>query len=312
MGLTLHLAGRQVVIPAPPAITTGFNQTMDYISTNLSLQPESFTIKQDNGIIIPLPSLLVRWFIPGVGNTRTWTRFSQFAIFGMAILAAYGATAWYKREIASPYKRSWKRKAPIPQQENQHFKNSPYQLVAASFRSSWPWLIVIGLALFEVWWKPMPTHVPFTHRPVDVWLRRQPSHNVVTQSLWPHDYCDNLNERRQPDADAIIQYPLDSSFNGSQFIYIRTHCKPIVHAYGNPFGFMFGRRHPELLTFPDAASLALLNRWRVRYVLIETEGPGTGTSKKLLEQVALVPCLRPATVEGSVHVFELGNCANEP
>jgi hypothetical protein len=106
----------------------------------------------------------------------------------------------------------------------------------------------------------------------------------------------------------MIQYPLDSSFNGSQFIYARTHCKPIVHAYGNPFGFMLGRRHPELLTFPDAASLALLNRWQVRYVLIETAGPGAETAQELLEQVAAVPCLHSVTVQNSIHVFELLNC----
>lgn len=71
---------------------------------------------------------------------------------------------------------------------------------------------------------------------------------------------------------------------------------------------MLGRRHPELLTFPDAASLALLNRWQVRYVLIETEGPGTDTAQDLLKQVTTVPCLHPITVQDSIHVFELFDC----
>jgi hypothetical protein len=330
LGLTLHLAGRQVVIPAPPAITVAFNQAMNYISMNLSLQREPFTIGQDTGILIPMPSLLVRWFVPGVGNTRTWTRFGQFAIFGLTILAAYGAAAWHAQRSKIVDSR-WKiedgrskykqRSSTIhntliprgyPFGTGTRPQSTIYYLLSTIRNppSTAAWLIVLGLALFEVWWKPMPTHPPVTGRPVDVWLRQQPSHNVVTPSLWPGEYCNNLTARRQPDGDAIIQYPLDSGFNGSQFIYTRTHCKPIVHAYGNPFGFMLGRRHPELLTFPDAASLALLSRWQVRYVLIETAGPGTSTSKELLEQVARAPCLRPATVQGSVHVFELVNCLN--
>jgi hypothetical protein len=154
----------------------------------------------------------------------------------------------------------------------------------------------------------MPTHRPFTERPVDIWLRQQASYNPLPRSPWPGDYCNHSNSRRQPDNDALIQYPLESGFNGVQFIYTRAHCKPIVHGYGNPFGFMLGRRHPELLSFPDAASLALLSRWQVRYVLIETEGPGTSGAAGLLKKVAATPCLRPATIQGSIHVFVLDDC----
>ncbi len=305
LGLTLHLAGRQVVIPASSAVVARFNEAMNDISMNLSLQREPFTLAEDSGLVIPLPSLLIRWFVPAVGNTRTWTRFGQFAIFGMAILAAYGAAAWHKREIAGNRQNRKQKSKPEERPSSQPFIQSPI----SNLQSAWPWLIVIGLALFEVWWKPMPTHRPFTERPVDVWLRQQPSQNVEAQVSWHGNYCNNLTSRRHPDGDAIIQYPLDSSFNGSQFIYTQTHCKPIVHAYGNPFGFMLGRRHPDLLTFPDAASLALLSRWHVRYVLIETEGPGADTDQKLLKQVVTVSCLHPVTIQGSVHVFELVHCA---
>lgn len=260
LGPTLHLTGRQIVIPTPPVVAAIYNQAMNYISTHLALQPEPFSIGQDTGILVPLPALLLRWFAPGFGSARTWTRMGQFAIFGTAILAAYGAAAWHQREIARP-----KSKRP----------------------GYWAWLILIGLALFELWWKPMPTHPPSIERPVDVWLRRQPGH------------------------DALIQYPLESSFNGVQFIYTRAHGKPIVHGYGNFFGFMFGRRNPELLTFPDSANLATLSRWRVRYVLIETIGPGTGDAQELLQKVTAVPCLHPATVQGSIYVFELVHCVDK-
>ncbi|HXV42679.1 MAG TPA: hypothetical protein VEC96_06420, partial [Anaerolineae bacterium] len=280
MGPTLHLAGRQVIIPAPQAIVDGYNDAMNYISENLSLQREPFTIGRDTGLTVPLPALLLRWFAPMLGSVRTWSRFGQFAIFGFAILAAYGAAAWYNREIARP--RRQKRQTADGRPNSSHLR-APLSIL----HSNWPWLILIALALFELWWKPMPTHPPFTERPVDVWLRQQPGH------------------------EAIIQYPLDSSFNGVQFIYTRAHGKPIVHAYGNPFGFMLGRRHPELLIFPAPESLEQLSQWGVRYVLIETAGPGTDATPELLKQIAAVPCLHPVTVQGSIHVFELVGCGDK-
>lgn len=264
-GLTFHLAGRQVVVPTPSAITTTYNEVMNYLSTH-SLQSEPFSIGQDTGIIVPLPALLLRWFVPGIGNIRTWVRFGQFVIFGCAVLAGYGAAAWYQREIASAHRAARRQ----------------------SVLSYLPWLIVIGLTLFELWWTPMPTHSPLKERPVDVWLHQQPG------------------------SEPIIQYPLESSFNGVQFIYTQAHGKPIVHGYGVLFGFMFGRRHPELLTFPDTASLARLHQWGVRYILIETTGPGTTNgSQELLKQVASQACLHPATVQGSIHVFELASPCSE-
>lgn len=278
LGPTLHLAGRQVVIPTSPAIAAGYNQAMDYISSNLAIKPEPFTLAQENGILIPLPALFLRWFVPGLDNARTWTRFGQFVIFGTAILAAYGIVAWYKGEIAPS---SQKRKVKI---EKRIGKKGFLSRFTFYLSSAWPWLLIISLALFELWWKPMPTSLPATERPVDAWLRQQPGQN------------------------ALIQYPLESSFNGVQFIYARAHNKPIAHGYGNFFGFMFGRRNPELLTFPAPASLTKLSQWQIRYILIETKGPGTDTSQELLQQVAGVACLHPATVQDSIYVFELVNC----
>lgn len=272
LGPTLHLAGRQLMIPVSPEFAATYNQVMNYISSHLALKPEPFTLAHETGILIPLPALFFRWFVPGLDNARTWTRFGQFAIFGIAILAAYGASAWYQREIAPPSSSRSR------DTEGKESKNR--------LSSTWPWLILIALALFELWWKPMPTSLPSTERPVDVWLRQQPGR------------------------EALIQYPLESSFNGVQFIYTRAHGKPIAHAYGNLFGFMFGRRHPELLTFPAPASLATLTRWDVHYVLIETQGPGTDTAQALLQQVSTVPCLQPITIQGTIHVFELIGCDN--
>ena len=258
-GLTFHLVGRQVVIPAPRPVVKTVNQMLNVISLHYAFEPEPFTIGRDDGLVIPMPSLFLRWFVPVLGKMRTWTRFGVIALFGMSILAALGAATWHRREI-------------LPG--------------SSAARQRLAWLVVLSLTLFELWWTPCPMVTPDLERPVDRWLRRQPGD------------------------DAIIEYPLVNSFNGQQLIYTRAHNKPIVHGYGLFLGFMMGRRHPELLTFPDAANLNRLSEWRVRYVLIDTRGPGAGEAQQLLKKVSTVPCLHPTTVQGSVHVFELVNCVS--
>lgn len=255
-GLTLHLVGRQVVIPAPQAVVDGFNETLNDISLNYSRNREPFTIGRPDGLVVPLPALLLRWFAPVFGQTRTWTRFGFVVLVAIAVIAALGAAAWHRRDLA------W---------------YSPNQRRAA-------WLLVLGLALFELWWLPSPMATPVLERPVDRWLRQQPGR------------------------DALIQYPLNSSFSSEQLIYSRAHGKPMVQAYGTFFGFMLGRRHPELMVFPEPDSLQQLSEWGVRYVLLETRGPGTEDAPELLQQIAGIPCLRPLTVQDSVYVFELVDC----
>jgi hypothetical protein len=256
-GLTLHLAGRQIVIPASPAVVERVNQIFSTISTRYALTPEPFTLAREDGLIIPLPALLLRWFVPVLGSLRTWTRFGGIALFGAAVLAALGATAWHRREIQPKATRRQQQAA---------------------------WGVVISLALFELWWAPLSMITPVLARPVDNWLAAQPGH------------------------EAIIEYPLNSSFNGQQLVYTRAHGRPIVHGYGLFLGFMFGRHHPELLEFPTPAAIRRLADWRVRYVLIETAPPYTAEVNNLLTAVSRESCLQPRTVQGTVYVFELVGC----
>jgi hypothetical protein len=256
-GLTLHLLGRQIVIPAPTSLVERFNGVLNTISEDYTLRGEPFTIGRENGLVVPMPALLLRWFGPGLGQMRTWTRFGIVALFGVAVLAALGAAAWHKREILPKY-------AP------------PGQRAA--------WLAAIGLTLFELWWAPIQPITPTLQRPVDGWLAGQ------------------------PEIFAIMEYPLTHALTAEQLIYTRAHRKPIIHGYATYFSFVFSRRHPELLSFPSAAALQQLAGWDVRYVLIDTDGPGAEEARALLSEVAAVSCLHPATVQGSVHVFELVDC----
>jgi hypothetical protein len=257
LGLTLHLAGRQVVLPWFPSFTKLANHTLDVVSLNYARDPEPFTIGQDDGLVVPMPALFLRWFVPIIGKIRTWTRFGGIALFGMAILAALGAAAWHRREI---------------------------QPTKSLFVQQVSWLAVVGLALFELWWAPIMMVTPVLERPVDVWLRQQ------------------------PDEGAIIEYPLLGSFTANQLNYTRAHGRPIVQGYALFLGFMFGRRHPELLRFPEEASLNQLAKWHVRYVLIETAPPYTAEAEALLTEVDQQSCLQPRTVQGTVYVFELIDC----
>ncbi len=144
LGLTLHIVrGNRLVIPAPSPVARGWYWTLDFISRRLSLLHEPFTLRSPGGLTIPMPVLLLRWFVPVVGKMRTWARWGIAALMGMSIVAGAGALDWYRREIA-PNRSALGR-----------------QLA---------WSIVILAALLELWWTPPRPHDPYPARPVDLWL----------------------------------------------------------------------------------------------------------------------------------------------
>ncbi len=256
-GLTLHLGGRQIVLPAPPPVVDRVNDLFNRISLNYALDAQPFTIGREDGLVIPMPALLLRWFVPVLGKIRTWTRFGFIAVFGMAILAGLGAAAWHRREI------------------------KPNRSATAGRLA---WLIVITVALFELWWRPVPMMAPVFERPVDQWLHSQPGD--------------------QP----IIEYPLGSAFDGQQLVYTRAHGKPILHGYATYFSFAFSRQHPELLDFPDPPALQKLTDLGARFVLVETARPYTKEANAILADIDQNSCLQQRTVQGTVYVFELVGC----
>ncbi|RMG95396.1 MAG: hypothetical protein D6706_12095 [Chloroflexi bacterium] len=153
-GLTLHLAGRQIVIPAPQSVVAVFNKTLNTIAQHYSLVHEPFTLGQANGVVIPLPALFLRWFVPIIGKLRTWTRFGVIALLGVSVLAALGSAAWERREL----------------------KVGPL-----STKRQIAWAVVIGLTLFELWWQTPSMHAPPSPRLVDTWLAAQPGQFVIME-----------------------------------------------------------------------------------------------------------------------------------
>lgn len=256
-GLTFHLAGRQVAIPAPQPVAAAFNKTLNTVAQHYSLVREPFTLGREDGLVIPMPALLLRWFVPVIGKLRTWTRFGVVALFGVSVLAALGAAAWERRELL-PGSSATKRRV--------------------------AWTIVVGLALFELWWQPPAMRAPPSPRPVDGWLASRPGQFV------------------------IMEYPLESAFNPRQMLYARAHGKKIVHGYTTFLSFLFSRRHPEMVNFPNPAALAQLSDWQVRYLLVETAPPYDDAARAILNKISQESCLQKRTVQGTVYVFELVGC----
>jgi hypothetical protein len=152
MGLTLHIAGRQVAVPAPAAVVATANQLYNEVSLNYGLSREPFTISREDGVVVPLPALLLRWFVPVLGKMRAWTRLGIIVLLGIAMLAAIGAATWQQRELTTQSRRRI------------------------------GWLVIGALLLFELWWAPLPVVTArLNGRPVDDWLAVQPGQGAIIE-----------------------------------------------------------------------------------------------------------------------------------
>jgi len=155
MGLTFHLIrGVRVTIPAPAPVTTAWNGLLNFVALRVSLLHEPFVLGAPDGLVIPMPALLVRWFVPMVGRMRTWTRWGIAALVGATVLAGQGAMTWYHREIAPRRSHLGRQMA---------------------------WTLAVGVALVELWWCPPVPHDPSPVRPVDIWLRLQEPTGAIIQ-----------------------------------------------------------------------------------------------------------------------------------
>jgi hypothetical protein len=159
MGMTLHLSvGLPIALPVPEEIATLFNNLMGWFSEQASLLQEPFSLARKSSITVPLPGLLLRWFVPGMGSMRSWGRFAVVATLGLAVLAGLGLDSWYRREIlkGSISSRAARRKL---------------------------WLatsVCAASVLFEFWTGPQPL-VRVEPRPVDTWLAQQPGKFAIMQ-----------------------------------------------------------------------------------------------------------------------------------
>ena len=216
-GPSFHLLpGWALKLPLPVSWVTGLSSALTWLGEH-SLAREPFTLSLDGGMVIPLPALIVRWFVPAAVGMRSWARFAFFATLGVAALAALGLNV-VKHETVSRNQAIWHRRLPA---------------VVASL-----------LVLFEFYTGPQAL-AQVKPRPVDEWLAQQPGEFT------------------------IVQMPLNVALSGPQMFYTRFHGKNIISGYGTYFPLLFEEWYPELAEFPNDVSVERLERWPVRYVLVD-------------------------------------------
>jgi len=146
LGPSLHLLpGWPLRLPLPAGWSERLAAALTWLGER-SLAREPFSLRVGNTTVIPLPALLVRWFMVGGAGMRGWGRFAFFAMLGVAALAALGLSAAPK----------------------------------GARHSRLPVLVAGLLVLFEFYAGPQAL-IPVEPRPVDVWLAGQPEEFAIVQ-----------------------------------------------------------------------------------------------------------------------------------
>lgn len=155
LGPVFTLFGRLITIPAPASIAELVNNALDWLGRH-SLVREPYNLTKASRIALPLPALLLRWYLPGLAGMRSWGRFAIVAVLGIAVLGGTGVAVFLQDELE---------KRPDPK------------------RHGWRWGltgILAGLVLFELYTGPQALISPGS-RPVDEWLAAQPEQVTIIQ-----------------------------------------------------------------------------------------------------------------------------------
>ena len=140
-------------------------------------------------------------------------------------------------------------------------------------------LFLFDLAAIPPLWPISSPFITSTEpRAVDLWLKTQ-------------------------DDGSLIEFPI--SLQGSQLFYSIAHSKPIVTGYGTFVPQHFEEKVSILETFPREGSLAVLQDWQVRYVLVNSVRYGSNwpAMETLLEKAGE---LELAYESLGIHVYILG------
>lgn len=151
LGPSLHLLpGWSLRLPLSPDWAGRATAVLTWLGEH-SLAQEPFTLNSDGTTVIPLPALLLRWFVVGGTGVRSWGRFALVAELGIAALAALGLGAMERGVKWS--ERSHRRLATL----------------------------TVGLlVLFEFYTGTQPM-IRVEPRPVDQWLASQPGTFAIVQ-----------------------------------------------------------------------------------------------------------------------------------
>ncbi len=111
-------------------------------------------------------------------------------------------------------------------------------------------VVIVSLAILELWVAPFALGwTEVQPQPVDLWLAQQ-------------------------EDGAVALFPLWKAESGPGLYAAMMHGKPVVYGYGGFFPQWYRQVRPALWDFPSEGSLALLNEWGVRYVLVGADSYG--------------------------------------
>ncbi|MDH5605512.1 MAG: hypothetical protein OEY93_01380 [Anaerolineae bacterium] len=145
-------------LPAAGTIWSPLAKALDWLGVH-SLAREVFSLEGGQRIWIPLPALLLRWFVPGFTGLRSWGRFSVFAALAAAVLAGGGV----KRILGIELERKGNAGG-----------------VKRMARKNWAAFLIVLLLGFELN-SGIQQLVPAEGRAVDVWLAARPEKVVILE-----------------------------------------------------------------------------------------------------------------------------------
>jgi hypothetical protein len=155
LGPVFKLFGTVITLPAPASVAHRIHRVLDALGRH-SLAGEPYTLVAPDRLAIPLPALLLRWFVPGLAGMRSWGRFSILAVFGIAVLAGAGTAVFIRGEV-----------------DRWLIQPRPLRRWIAA-------LLLVGIVAFESYTGPQALIAPGP-RPIDEWLAEQSGEVTVLQ-----------------------------------------------------------------------------------------------------------------------------------
>jgi hypothetical protein len=149
MGPVLQLGGRPVYLAVPSLVEKAFTLAMTFMSKRLALNATTFywELWVKDAIYIPLPNMLLYWFVPFFNLANYVSRFGVFAAMATAVLAGAGAARL------------------IDAMRGDRFSNWHRPALTA---------LLVGLLLFELFPAPLPFGLSALRpQSADEWLAKQ-------------------------------------------------------------------------------------------------------------------------------------------
>ncbi len=291
LGTTLHWLSSPLYITVPGWLERVFTLGMGFLTKRLALYPiSSYSLRVENAVYVPMPTLLLYLFLPFFSAMRVWARFGLITALGVSVLAGRGLQRLLTRCA-----------------EHHVPGNGPRKQTAGVGASKAKWVAVLLCAAVIVEFASFPYALGWSNvqaRPVDGWLASQQG-----------DF-------------AVMEFPVNAALSGRSLYAMRIHGKSITFGYGTFFPWDFERQRATLESFPSGESIVLLKEWDVRYVLVRSGSYGQAwpgierdlTRRSGLRHVVtlddepiyegdrlfyLMPGTEPAFVVDRVHVYEV-------